>query len=65
MRWQKPDIPDKYAKLYEQGRAGKAKAAIRAMCGMCMGWDAREVASCTATGCPLYNLRNLAARAPA
>jgi hypothetical protein len=63
MDWQKPDIPAKYRKLYEQGRAGKAKAAIRSHCLMCVGWEANEVELCTAPGCPLYTLRNLAAQA--
>ena len=62
MNWQAPDIPERYRKLYEKGRAGKAKAAIRAMCAMCCGFDANEVERCTATGCPLYNLRNTAAQ---
>jgi len=62
MDWRKPDIPAKYRKLYEQGRAGKAKAAIRCHCLMCVGWEANEVELCTATGCPLYTLRNLAAQ---
>ena len=63
MNWREPDIPVRYRKLYEQGRNGKAKAAIRAMCGMCVGWEPGEVERCTATGCPLYNLRNKAAQA--
>ena len=62
MNWQAPDIPERYRKLYEKGRVGKAKAAIRAMCAMCCGFDANEVEQCTATGCPLYSLRNLAAQ---
>lgn len=62
MDWRKPDIPAKYQKLYGQGRAGKAKAAIRCHCLMCVGWEAAEVELCTATGCPLYTLRNLAAQ---
>ena len=60
MDWRKPDIPAKYRKLYEQGRAGKAKAAIRCHCLMYVGWEPNEVEQCTATGCPLYTLRNLA-----
>jgi len=63
MDWSKPQVPPKYRKLYEQGRAGKAKAAIRCHCLMCVGWEAVEVDRCTATGCPLYTLRNLAAQA--
>ena len=63
MDWTKPDIPDKHRKLYEQGRAGKAKAAIRAFCLECCGGEASEVEHCTAPGCPLFNLRNKAAQA--
>jgi hypothetical protein len=62
MDWRKPDIPDKHLKLYEQGRAGKPKAAIRSFCLMCCGGEASEVENCTATGCPLFNLRNKAAQ---
>ena len=62
MDWSKPHIRAKYRKLYEQGRAGKAKAAIRCHCLMCVGWEPNEVEQCTATGCPLYTLRNLAAQ---
>lgn len=61
MDWRTPEIPERFQKLYDQGRAGKPKAAIRAMCAMCCGFDANEVERCTATGCPLFNLRNLAA----
>ena len=63
MDWSKPNIPAKYRKLYEKGRAGKAKAAIRCYCLMCVGWEPMEVEQCTATGCPLYTLRNLTAQA--
>lgn len=62
MDWQKPDIPEKYRKLYEKARAGSAKAAIRLRCLMCVGWEPTEVEQCSATGCPLYSLRNLAAQ---
>lgn len=62
MDWRKPDIPEKYRKLYEKGRAGSAKAAIRCHCLMCVGWEPTEVEQCTATGCPLFNLRNIAAQ---
>lgn len=63
MNWREPEIPDRYRKPYDRGRVGKAKDAIRAMCGMCCGWDASEVSKCTATGCPLFNLRNKSAQA--
>ena len=62
MDWRKPDFPAKFQKLYEKGRAGKAKAAIRCHCLMCVGWEPNEVEQCTATGCPLYTPRNLAAQ---
>src|SRR3989304_6061713 len=62
MDWRKPDIPAKFQKLYEQGRAGKAKAAVRSHCLMCVGWEPNEVEQCTATSCPLYTLRNLGAQ---
>jgi len=65
MDWREPDIPAKYRKLYEQGRAGKAKAAIRCHCLMCVGREPNEVEQCTARGCPLYTLRNLAAQSQA
>lgn len=55
-------IPMKYLPLYRQGREGKAKAAIRAACLECCGWQQAEVAKCTVTGCPLFNLRNKAAQ---
>ena len=63
MDWSEPDIPPKYRKLYERGRAGRAKAAIRCHCLMCVGWEPTEVERCTATSCPLYPLRNLSAQA--
>ena len=62
MNWRTPEIPEKHRKLYEKGRAGSAKAAIRCHCLMCVGWEPTEVEQCTATGCPLFNLRNLAAQ---
>ena len=61
MNWRAPEIPERFQKLYDQGRAGKAKAAIRCHCLMCVGWEPTEVEQCTATACPLYTLRNLAA----
>ena len=63
MNWREPEIPERFRKAYDRGRAGKAKDAIRAMCAMCCGWDTSEVEKCTAIGCPLYNLRNRAAQA--
>src|SRR3990172_5266821 len=65
MDWRKPDIPAKFQTLYLKGRAGKAKAAIRLHCLMCVGWEPNEVDQCTATGCPLYTFRNSAAKSQA
>jgi hypothetical protein len=64
MDWRMPDIPVKYRKLYEQGRAGKAKAAIRCHCLLCVGWEEAEVERCTTTGCPLYTPRKSARSLP-
>ena len=51
-------IPTKYRGLHERAMSGKSrKAAIRAHCLMCVGWQAREVELCTAKGCPLYPYR--------
>lgn len=62
MDWRTPDDPDRHRKLHEQASAGRVKAAIRLHCPMCVGWEATEVEQCTATGCPLYTLRNLGAQ---
>lgn len=62
MNWRAPEIPERFQKLYEKGRAGSSKAAIRCHCLMCVGWEPTEVEQCTATGCPLYTLRNLNAQ---
>ena len=37
---------------------GSLRAAVNAMCVECMGFEASEVARCTATACPLYPYRN-------
>lgn len=63
MKWREPEIPERFRKLYERGRNGKAKAAIRCHCLMCCAWEAAEVERCTAMGCPLYELRNKSAQA--
>lgn len=63
MNWHQPSIPDKHLKLYEQGRAGKAKAGIRLFCLQCVGWEPSEVEACTAKGCVHFPMRNLKAQA--
>ncbi len=52
-------IPRKYRQLYRRAMTGKSrKAAIRAHCVMCMGWQGGLVDGCTAPDCPLYPNRN-------
>ncbi len=61
----KKDVPRKFQRLYERAMSGKSrKAAIRAHCLMCMGWQPHEVPLCTAPGCPLYPYRRQAASKP-
>jgi hypothetical protein len=51
-------IPEKYRTLYDRAMAGKSmKAAIRAHCLYCMGWDSSEIRVCTAPWCPLFPYR--------
>ena len=52
------DVPSRYRGLYDRAMRGRSRqAAIRAHCLMCVGWQSREVALCTAPGCPLYPYR--------
>ncbi|MGB2985017.1 MAG: hypothetical protein WBE26_03965 [Phycisphaerae bacterium] len=52
------DIPQRYRRLYRKAMAGRSlKAAIRAHCLMCVGWQEREVRLCMAPSCPLYPYR--------
>ena len=51
-------VPRKYRAIYERATSGKSrKAAVRAFCLECVGWQAREVDLCTSPGCPLYPYR--------
>jgi hypothetical protein len=51
-------VPRQYLKLYDRAMSGKSmKAAIRAHCVMCMGWNHTDVPGCTAPGCPLFPYR--------
>ena len=53
-----PQIPGKYRSLYLRAWGGKSrKAAIRAFCLECTGYDAAEVRRCTDGACPLYPYR--------
>ena len=52
------DVPPKYRATYQRALAGNSpKAAIKAHCLMCCGWQIREVQQCTAPNCPLFTLR--------
>ena len=44
-------------KWLQAKNSNSRKAAIRAMCLMCLGGSAKEVANCTADYCPLYKFR--------
>ena len=52
-------MPLLYRAGYLRAAAGKAspRAAIKAFCLECVGWDRKEVSLCTAPACPLYPYR--------
>lgn len=51
-------IPPAYRGHYRRAMTGKSrKAAIRAFCLECVGWNASGVRKCTGTKCPLYKFR--------
>jgi len=51
-------IPKPYKKTYEKAVARKSmKAAIKAQCLECVGWEKSEVRNCTALACPLWAYR--------
>jgi len=53
------DIPRKYQRIYDRAMSGKSrKAAMRAFCLECVGWECNEVALCTDKNCPLYSYRS-------
>jgi len=53
-----PQIPGKYRSLYLRAWGGKSrKAATRAFCLECVGYNAAEVGRCTDGACPLYPYR--------
>ena len=52
------DCPAKFRNLYRRAWSGKSRqAAIRIHCLECCGWQAREVAKCSAPACALYEFR--------
>lgn len=51
-------IPKLYRATYEKAVRGKSrKAALRAFCAECCGYQIKEVYLCTDLGCPLYPYR--------
>jgi hypothetical protein len=51
-------IPKQYRPTYERAMTGKSrKAAMRAFCAECCGYQIKEVYLCTDLGCPLYPYR--------
>ena len=51
-------MPKKYRATYNQAMSGRSrKAAMRAFCLECCGWEIKEVFLCTDSGCNLYPYR--------
>jgi hypothetical protein len=51
-------IPRRQRPVFRRAWAGKSrKAAMRAFCLECMGYESAEVPRCTAPTCPLYPYR--------
>ena len=51
-------IPARQRSIFLRAWEGKSrKAAIRAFCLECMGYQSAEVNRCTAPACPLYSYR--------
>ena len=51
-------IPRKYRSVFTRAWAGNSrKAAIRAQCLECVGYQSAETDRCTAPACPLYPYR--------
>lgn len=52
------EMPCAYRACYDKAVSGKSrKAAMRAFCLECCGYEIREVFLCTDLGCPLYPYR--------
>ncbi len=53
----------RYKKTFERAFSGKSlRAAVRAMCIECIGFEFDAVVNCTAPECPLFNQRPGAAK---
>jgi hypothetical protein len=52
------EYPPSTRESYRRAMEGRSrKAAIRAFCVMCMGYQPHQVRGCTSPGCPLYPYR--------
>lgn len=52
------DMPRAYRKNYDLAMSGRSRrAAIRAQCLECVGWQRKYVKLCTSVECPLYPYR--------
>ena len=60
------DTPETCRLGYVRAAVGIAspRAAIKAFCLACVGWDRKAVAQCTALACPLYANRPFRASSP-
>jgi hypothetical protein len=53
------EYPAMCRSTYDAAMTGRSrKAAIKAFCTMCMGYQPKLVRSCDVKGCPLYSYRN-------
>ena len=51
-------IPERYRALYDLAMTGTSrKAAMKAFCLGCVGWEIKEVHRCTSYGCTLHAFR--------
>ena len=52
------DIPPRQRAIFRRAWTGKSrKAAMRAFCLECVGYESAEVNRCTAPACPLFDYR--------
>lgn len=53
------DMPKPYRRTYDRALSGRSlKAAVKAHCLECMGWQREEVRACTSYPCPLWPYRD-------
>jgi len=53
------DIPKPYRRTYDRALSGRSlKAAVKAQCLECMGWQREEVRACASYPCPLWPYRD-------